>query len=275
MSGLAYDGAASARLVRAYTTPDVQAQRDAVRLALQAGRSERILDLGSGPGILACELAREVGPNGAVTAVDISPEMNAIALRRAEEAGLGDRIEVVRGDAVALAFPEACFDAAVSTQVVEYVPDPDRAITELRRVLRPGGRLVLLDTDWDTLVWSASDDTRTERILNAWRNHAPHTRLPRTLAPRLRACGFQVDQIFVLTLLNTTYNEATYSHNLAALIAHFVRTNDAVPEAELDDWLADHASLDQDGAYFFSLNRYCFRATATHEAAPVVVGSDD
>jgi ubiquinone/menaquinone biosynthesis C-methylase UbiE len=261
VSGLEYDREASARLERAYATADVQAQRDAVRLTLAARPGEAIIDLGSGPGILACELAVEVGPGGKVTAVDVSPEMNAIASRRADEAGLGERIDVVLGDVAALAFPDACFDAAVSTQVLEYVGDVDRALREWRRVLRPGGRLVLLDTDWDTLVCSARDEARTARILDAWRSHAAHTRLPRGLAPRLRAAGLHVTDVFSLTLLNTAYNESTYSYNLAGLITDYVRSSGGVSKAETDAWRADLASLDQDGAYFFSLNRYCFRAT--------------
>ena len=135
-----------------------------MRRALAARPGETILDLGSGPGILACELAVEVGPTGKVAAVDVSAEMNAIAARRVDEAGLGERIEVVLGDAAELAFPNACFDAVVSTQVLEYIEDVDRALRELRRVLRPGGRLVVLDTDWDTLVWSARDEARAARI---------------------------------------------------------------------------------------------------------------
>src|SRR5262249_100998 len=186
-------------------------------------------------------------------------EMNAIALRRAHEAGLSDRIEVVRGDALALAFPDAYFDAAISTQVLEYVDDVDRALRELRRVLRPGGRLVLLDTDWDTLVWSARDSDRSARILKAWGHHAPHAHLPRHLAPQLRTCGFEVTKVFSLTLLNTSCDQSTYSYNLAGLVAHFVRANGAVSEEELDAWQTELASLDNDGAYFFSLNRYCFR----------------
>ena len=271
MSGLGYDRAESARLERAYTTADVQAQRDAVRRALETRPGEAILDLGSGPGILACELAAEVGATGKVTAVDVSAEMNAIAARRVAEAGFGERIEVVLGDAAALAFPDTCFDAAVSTQVLEYVEDVHRALRELRRVLRPGGRLVVLDTDWDTLVWSARDESLAARISDGWSGHAPHTRLPRVLAKQLRASGFQVTEVFSLTLLNTTYDESVYSHNLAGLIAHFLRSNKALSEDELEAWQADLASLDKDGEYFFSLNRYCFRAIATLEPNPALV----
>jgi hypothetical protein len=68
--------------------------------------------------------------------------------------------------------------------------------------------------------------------------------------------------VFVLTLLNTSYTEATFSRNLAGLIADFAGANDAIPEAEVDAWLADLASLHENGAYFFSLNRYGFHATA-------------
>jgi len=68
-----------------------------------------------------------------------------------------------------------------------------------------------------------------------------------------------------LTLLNTTYNQSVYSHNLAGLIAHFLSTDKAFSEDELHAWQADLASLDRDGAYFFSLNRYCFSANAAGE----------
>jgi ubiquinone/menaquinone biosynthesis C-methylase UbiE len=261
VSGLGYDREASARLERTYTTADVQAQRDTVRRALRAQPGEAILDLGSGPGILATELAAEVGPDGKITALDVSTDMNAIASRRADKAGMRERIDVVLSDASELAFADACFDAAVSTQVLEYVDDVDRALRELRRVLRPGGRLVLLDTDWDTLVWSARDEALVARILDAWRSHAPHARLPRVLASRLRAAGLHVTDVFSLTLLNTAYNESTYSYNLTGLIAHYVRSNRAVSDDELDAWLGELSSLDQEGAYFFSLNRYGFCAT--------------
>jgi ubiquinone/menaquinone biosynthesis C-methylase UbiE len=265
MAGLDYDRAASARLERAYTTADVQAQRDQVRRSLAVQEGERILDHGSGPGLLACELAVEVGSGGRIVGVDVSAEMNAIADRRIVAAGLADRVEVTEGDVVALGFADASFDAAVSTQVIEYVADVDAALGELRRVLRPGGRLVALDTDWDTLIWSAHDQSRATRIAEAWRAHAPHPNLPRSLIPRLRAHGFTVQEVRTIPLLNTSYNENTFSYNLAALVADFVRGRDALSNDDVDAWLADLAALDREDAYFFSLNRYLFFATNIEE----------
>jgi ubiquinone/menaquinone biosynthesis C-methylase UbiE len=132
-----------------------------VRRALQAQPGEAILDFGSGPGILAAELAVEVGPDGKITAVDVSADMNAIASRRAVETGMGEQIEVVLGGGAPLGFPDSCFDAAISPQALENIEDVDGALRELRRVLRPGGRLVLLDTDWDTLIWSTRNQALT------------------------------------------------------------------------------------------------------------------
>jgi ubiquinone/menaquinone biosynthesis C-methylase UbiE len=260
VAGLQYDAAASARLERAYTTSDVEAQRLAVRQVLAARPGEWILDLGSGPGLLACELAVEVGQEGRISAVDISVEMNQIASRRIAEEGLAGRVEVGLGDATSLTFPEATFDAAVSTQVLEYLEDVEAALRELRRVVRPGGRLVLLDTDWDTLVWFTKDEDRTERILTAWSEHAPQNQLPRTLAPRLRACGFSVTATQAIPLLNTSYSENTYSYNLAALIADFARRQNTVSDHDVNGWLSELSTLDRDGRYFFSLNRYLFQA---------------
>jgi SAM-dependent methyltransferase len=268
--GLRFDRAASLRVERGYTTADVQSQRDEVRRSLAARPSERILDLGSGPGLLACELAAEVGPSGKVTGVDISAEMNAIASHRIMEAGLDERVELLVGDAGSLAFPDACFDAAVSTQVLEYVEEVEVALAELRRVLRPGGRLILVDTDWDTLIWSARDQARAARIVEAWSGHAPHPNLPRSLAPTLRTSGFLVDELRAIALVNTSYNEGTFSYNLAAIIADFVRGGEALPDDDVDRWLAELTLLDQTDEYFFSLNRYLFRATRTNDEAHAV-----
>src|SRR3990167_8372110 len=77
-------------------------------------------------------------------------------------------------DATKLPFPNGAFDVAVSTQVYEYVSDTATALAELNRVLRPGGRALILDTDWDSIVWNTTDRDRMERVLAAWDEHLAH-----------------------------------------------------------------------------------------------------
>jgi len=75
--------------------------------------------------------------------IDLSPAMLAIARARARRLGLD--VELLEGDAQALAFPDASFDTVVCTLSLCNIPDPRQAIAEMKRVLRPGGRLLLLD----------------------------------------------------------------------------------------------------------------------------------
>jgi arsenite methyltransferase len=144
-------GCGSRSATIACTTADVVHQRRAVLELLDPQAGEDVLGIGSGPGYLACEIAQRVGPRGAVHGVDPSESMLATAARRTA----GEHAAPVsfgKGDAMALPFPDGSFDAVTATQVYEYVADMPAALTEARRVLRPGGRLLILDTDWDSLV---------------------------------------------------------------------------------------------------------------------------
>jgi ubiquinone/menaquinone biosynthesis C-methylase UbiE len=240
---LQFDERQAKQVESTYQTPDIVEQRRATRalLALQPG--ETVLDIGSGPGFLADEMAAEVGPEGAVHGVDPSESMLAIARRRQTP------VRYATGDALALPFADATFDAAVATQVYEYVPDMPAALTEARRVLRPGGRLLILDTDWDAIVWHSSDRDRMLRVLEKWNDHLADPYLPRRLPGLLRRAGFALAATTIHPILNRGPDTANLSHGVMPLIAEFV-----------DDqaWADDLRSLGDD--YFFSLNRYLFLA---------------
>jgi ubiquinone/menaquinone biosynthesis C-methylase UbiE len=110
-----------------------------------------VLDIGSGPGLLAGELAAAVGPTGRVCGVDPSADM--LALARARDLGTGCApVEYLAAGAQRLPYPDDTFNLAVSTKVMEYVPDVPAALAKAYRVLRPGGRLLLLGTDRDSIV---------------------------------------------------------------------------------------------------------------------------
>jgi arsenite methyltransferase len=234
-------------------------QRAQVLALLAAQPGERVLDVGSGPGFLVASLADAVGAGGAVRGVDQSAPMNAVArdlIGTRPWAGIDD------GDALELPYPESTFDAAVSTQVYEYVADIPRALSELRRVLRPGGRALVLDTDWDSVVWHATDRDRHRRIMAAWEEHLVHPHLPCTLPGHLRRAGFRVTGRHLIPLFNPSYEENTFSALTMEAIARFVPGRQELTEADADAWMADLRQRGAEDDYLFSVNRYCFLAVA-------------
>ena len=148
----------------------------------------------------------------------------------------------------------------VSTQVFEYVDDVVGALDEVRRVLRPAGRVVLLDTDWGSVVWRSSDDARMGRVLAAFEQHLTDPHLPRRLGDVLAKAGFTLTHLQVVPMLNPGYDAHTLSGGLIDIIAAFVPGRAGVTEEEAQAWADDLRALGS--SYFFSLNRYLFVASA-------------
>jgi SAM-dependent methyltransferase len=257
---LQFDDEASRRIEAIYGTPDVVAQRQAVLGALQAKPGERVLDIGAGPGFLAAELAARVAPDGTVIGTDISESMLAIATARLDSTDSAAETRFEYADACALPFGDESFDAVVCTQVYEYVQDVAKALSELARVLRPGARALVLDTDWDSIVWHSGDPLRMQRVLDAWEEHLVDPHLPRKLIRLLDDAGLTVDLCHVVPIVNVRSNHNTYSAGMIELIADFIPGRQGLAEPDAIAWSEDLSALSRSGDYFLSLNRYLFRA---------------
>jgi ubiquinone/menaquinone biosynthesis C-methylase UbiE len=107
--------------------------------ALAPSEGETLLEIGPGTGYYTLDVARAVGR---LHVFDLQPEMLDHTLRRAREAGI-DNVEPRQGDARSLPYRDAAFDAAYLVAVLGEIPDQEAALRELRRVVRPGGRLVV------------------------------------------------------------------------------------------------------------------------------------
>jgi arsenite methyltransferase len=260
-AGSVFDQDASRKLEATYQTPDVIAQRAATldALALQAG--ERVVDVGSGPGLLAAEMAAQVRPAGRVIGLDLSDSMLALSHQRCSDPAISRYLSFLKADAARLPFADSTFDVAVSTQVYEYVPDVPAALAEVSRVLRPRGRVLILDTDWDSIVWAAGDQARMQRLLAAWATRFADPHLPRGLSWQLQGAGFQVERRDVLVLFNPEYDPDTYSVANGQIMADFAVAQGRMPHEEAEAWMRDLQRLGNQGRYFFSLNRYLFLAT--------------
>lgn len=253
-----FDEDASRQLEAVYLTPDIVNQRRCTLQALALQKGEHVLDVGSGPGLLVADMARTVGPSGLVTGLDINTSMMRVAQRRCEP--ISSHVALVQGDATALPFPDEAFDVAVSTQVYEYIDDVAQALAEVYRILRPGGRILIIDTDWDSIVWNAKDTALMQRILDAWVERFADAHLPGSLSRLLADSGFSLRRRDVLVLLNPEYDVNTYSLTNGRILAKFVVGRRCITQHDVDAWKSDLRQLGSEGRYFFSLNRYLFVA---------------
>jgi arsenite methyltransferase len=238
-----------ARIQRAVAqSHDIVLRQSRVLEALQLHRGERVLEIGCGGGFYTAEVARGVGPTGQVCAIDSSAEQIAAAQNRCAELAW---VTCEVADAILLPYEEETFDVVYGVQVFEYMTPLDRALREVQRVLRPGGRCAILATDWNTAVWHSRQPERMQRVLTAWAAHSPTPNLPSILSVQLRQAGLEPLRQTPMPILNRSAHEHSISHWIAQMVRAFVVGRQAVTAAEAEAWLQEFDTLEQEGANFF------------------------
>jgi SAM-dependent methyltransferase len=165
------------------TTPEIGQVRRAADALLQPAAGERILDAGCGAGEVARALAATVGPQGRVTAIDAS----RIAVEHAQSKDDGTGVDYRVADITALPFDDGAFDAVRCERVLQHLGDPDAGLAELIRVTRAGGRVCLIDTDWESMASDGLPDDLVEVVTGMLlrRTVLHHSAMGRTLRRRL------------------------------------------------------------------------------------------
>lgn len=110
----------------------------------ELNEGETVLDLGSGAGLDVIISARRVGPTGHAYGVDLTDEMLSLAWRNAAEAGV-ENVTFLRGEMESLPFPDETVDVVISNCAINLAADKPRVLSEMKRVLRPGGRIGISD----------------------------------------------------------------------------------------------------------------------------------
>lgn len=249
-----FDEEEAKRLEAIYTTPSATERRQLVRdrLDLQAG--EAVISIGCGPGFEPAELAHVVGETGRVIGIDVSEAMLSFAEGYCAEY---PQVTLEQGDAIDLPVDDGRFDAAVAVQVFEYIEDVDRAVSELNRALRPGGRAAVYSTDWDSVVWYSSDPARMDQVIDAWTDVYANPHLGSQLATYFSEAGLTVEAVEPNSILNVRLDE-TFAGFLVDLFRGHLEEDERFDPAAIQAWEQDLRDLEEAGETFFNLTQYLY-----------------
>ena len=258
---LVFDAKMATRLEKLYASPQVVAQRVKFRELLAARPGEVGLDVGCGVGLLSCELAREVSPGGRIIALDNSPDMLQATQVRLGKEDLGHCVETRLGEATSLDLADESVDFVVGVQVYSYVQEVERAIGEAARVLRKGGRLAILETDWGMCIYESRDPALSRRIIDGRAAHFAHPYLPRRLHRLFRDAGLSLTRSGVHPMMETHYDPDSFGAGMVTIARDAAIRYGGINAADADAWVADIQSRKDPGEYFFCTNRLIFVAT--------------
>jgi ubiquinone/menaquinone biosynthesis C-methylase UbiE len=227
-------------------------QRSCALMQIQSGH--KLLDLGCGPGTDTISLAQLVGTNGQVIGADYDETMVAEAEQRAEQAGVNTWVSHKRADAMSLPFETDYFDSCRSERLFQHLLNPAQALSEMIRVTKPGGWVVVVDSDWGSFS-TDSDETDIERRLARFLTESClHNGYSGRKLYRLFKQQNLVDVSFeVLPVVIHNY-ALTRQATLAEKVEQDALKAGVITSEELYRWQASLEQADSEGTYFCSLN---------------------
>lgn len=170
-----------------------------------------VLDVGSGPGFVTGQLL-ELVPNGSVTGLEVDPVM----IERAENFlgdRIGDRLYIVNGSLMNSGLPEASYDFAYARLVFQHLPDPVAAASAIGRLLKPGGKFVILDIDDRLHLFDPEDSPEVkaigDRLLEEHTQKGGNRHIGRLLLRILRQAGFVNPSLELIAIHSDEYGIET------------------------------------------------------------------
>ncbi|MGV9412390.1 methyltransferase domain-containing protein [Nocardia sp. NPDC003693] len=214
--------------------PGIRRLRNWAHDALAARAGESAVDIGSGTGSEVIRFAEAVGATGTAVGVEPDPQLLTAAERRAAQAG--STATFVSGDAYGLPFGSDSFDVALCERVFQHLTSPARAVGEIARVLKPGGRVVVMDSDWGTAIVHPGDRQVVGKVIETMIAGTTNPFAGRRLAGQLSAAGLVVDDIGSHALIQ---DGGIGAGALVARIADMSVARGSITQEQRDQLIAD------------------------------------
>jgi ubiquinone/menaquinone biosynthesis C-methylase UbiE len=214
---------------------------------------ERILDVGCGTGLDVLKMAEKVGKRGKVIGVDTSEIMISEAKKRAEGTNLP--VEFLISDVRHLDFQDNTFNDCRADRIFVHLDNPVQALSEMIRVSTKGGRIVVSDADWETLVIDSQNNKLTRKILNFFCDSSGTRCVGRQLRRLFIEAGLANVKVSSHTLIIDNYEIANKVFKLEET-AFFAEKNGIITSNEAKDWINNFNIIESSGKFFASLTYF-------------------
>jgi ubiquinone/menaquinone biosynthesis C-methylase UbiE len=233
-------------------TPDTQAVNRKLCSVINPKPGDCLLEVGSGSGLLCRMIASQLQQGGRIVGLDISPEFLIEAQKYAFQAGIVESLVFQAGRAEALPYATGSFDIAFAARLLLHACDSDAVVCELARVVRPEGRVVVMDWDFGTVSVDHSNRELTRRLLE-WRNdyRGGNNWSGRQLWGRMVRAGLRNLKIHPWVSVALKASDG-FTQSLWRA-AHSAREGGAISSAEHDAWIAELEARLREGTFFASI----------------------
>ena len=214
------------------STQQVQEIQQRTHALLGVREGAHVLDVGCGLGDVTRELAALVGKTGRVVGVDLSENMVAESRRRTEGTGLS--VAFQRGDIHQLNLPLESFDACRSSRVFLYLDDPRKALSELVRLTRPGGTVLIFEPEFDSWLLDGPNPSVVRKLVHFWTDQLRNPWIGRQLPGMFRAQGLH--RVSVTPVAATWSLQHLETFGLRSVMDKAVQAS-VVTRSEVEEWL--------------------------------------
>ncbi|MFC1432074.1 methyltransferase domain-containing protein [Streptacidiphilus sp. N1-3] len=218
---------------------------------LAARPGERAMDIGAGTGSETQVLASAVGSDGDATGVEPHPGLREVAEQRASASGSTARF--VDGNALDLPVADAAVDLVWCERVFQHLDEPERAAAEIARVLRPGGRVALLDSDWGTTLLHPGEPAVVAALTGGALAAAANPQAGRRLPAQLAEAGLVVDEIGSQSLVQ---DHRRVNWAIVRMLAETAVRRGLITEEQRDTLYADLTAAAAKGALHMSVTMF-------------------
>lgn len=225
------------------TVPAIQEYRQQMLDLAPMNPGHHILDVGCGIGHMALRFAERVGSSGQVFGIDKSEIFIREAQRRATQRGLAVEFKV--GDAQQLDLPDQSIDLCWTERVLMYLEQPDQALDEMVRVLKPGGQMIMFDFDYDATIIDGKNRDLTRRIVRLLSDSVPSSWIGRQAQRLFKERGLE-DVKTTIPVIRTNF--MPYKMVFGGTLSQAVQDGRLDAE-ELDGWWRDLEQAERAGTF--------------------------